>query len=44
MTDKIVTTSIEILGKLYPVRCQESEVNSLQLAADLLNQKMSEVQ
>jgi cell division protein ZapA len=44
MTDKIVTTTIEILGKQYPVRCQEAEVNSLQLAANLLNQKMSEVQ
>lgn len=44
MTDKIVTTNIEILGKLYPVRCSETEVDSLQKAAKLLNQKMSEVQ
>lgn len=44
MTDKIVNTSIEILGKLYPVRCMEGEVNSLQMAAKLLNQKMREVQ
>ncbi len=44
MTESIVTTTIEILGKQYPVRCSESEVNSLQLAAKLLNQKMSEVQ
>jgi cell division protein ZapA len=44
MTDHIVTTTIEILGKSYPVRCSESEVNSLQMAAKLLNQKMSEVQ
>ncbi len=44
MTDKIVTTTIEILGKQYPVRCSETEVNSLQMAAKLLNQKMSEVQ
>ena len=44
MTDKIVTTSIEILDKQYPVRCLEAEVNSLQLAAKLLNEKMSEVQ
>lgn len=42
--DKQVTTSIEILGKQYPVRCPESEVKSLQMAAKLLNQKMSEVQ
>jgi len=44
MTDKIVTTTIEILGKVYPVRCSEAEVGSLQMAAKLLNQKMSEVQ
>lgn len=44
MTDKIVTTTIEILGKIYPVRCSEAEVGSLQMAAKLLNQKMSEVQ
>lgn len=44
MTDKIVTTTIEILGKLYPVRCPESELKSLQQAAEHLNQKMSEVQ
>lgn len=44
MTDKTVTTSIEILGKIYPVRCSEAEASSLQLAAKFLNQKMSEVQ
>jgi len=44
MTDKTVTTSIEILGKIYPVRCPESEVASLQMAAKMLNQKMAEVQ
>ena len=44
MTDKVVSTTIEILGKLYPIRCPESEVKSLQLAADYLNKKMREVQ
>src|SRR3990167_7207384 len=44
MTDKISTTTIEILGKLYPVRCSAAEVESLQMAAKLLNQKMSEAQ
>ncbi len=44
MTDKIVTTTIEILGKVYPVRCSEAEVSSLQMAAQMLNKKMSEVQ
>lgn len=43
MTEKTITTTIEILGKQYPVRCAESEENSLQMAAKLLNQKMSEV-
>jgi cell division protein ZapA len=44
MTDNIVTTTIVILGKQYPVRCADAEVESLQLAANLLNQKMAEVQ
>lgn len=44
MTDKTVSTTIEILGKLYPVRCLESELNLLQQAVELLNQKMSEIQ
>lgn len=43
MTDKIVSTTIEILGKTYPVRCSESELKSLQQAAVFLNQKMLEV-
>lgn len=44
MNDKTVSTTIEILGKLYPIRCPESEVKSLQQAAEFLNQKMTEVQ
>lgn len=44
MTEKTTTTTIEILGKKYPVRCMESEVDSLQKAAELLNQNMLEVQ
>ncbi len=43
MTDQIVSTSIEILGKHYPIRCLESEVASLQQAAVYLNEKMHEV-
>jgi len=43
MTDKTINTSIEILGKLYPVRCLESEVKCLQQAAALLNQEMSDI-
>jgi len=44
MTDKIINTTIEILGKFYSIRCPESELNSLQLAAQHLNKKMTEVQ
>jgi cell division protein ZapA len=44
MSDKIITTTIEILGKPYPIRCQESELQSLQKAAEFLNQQMLEVQ
>lgn len=44
MNEKIVTTSIEILGKIYPVRCSETEVPSLKQAAQLLNDKMLEVE
>lgn len=44
MTNKIMTTTIEILGKLYPIKCSETEIQSLQQAARYLNQKMQEVQ
>lgn len=43
MTDKTINTTIEILGKPYPIRCAESEANGLQQAAEYLNQKMLEV-
>jgi cell division protein ZapA len=38
-----VNTTIEILGKLYPIKCEESELSFLQQAAEYLNQKMNEV-
>lgn len=44
MTNKSVSITIEILGKPFPVRCPESEVQALQQAATYLNEKMSEVQ
>lgn len=44
MSDKIINSTIEILGKFYSVRCPESELKSLQEAAVYLNQKMLEVQ
>lgn len=43
MTDKIINTTIEILGKFYSVRCSEAESVSLQQSADFLNKKMIEV-
>ena len=43
MTERTVTTTIEILGKLYPVKCPESELKSLEQAAAYLNQKMGDV-
>lgn len=44
MKAKTINATIEILGKLYPVRCPEEEAASLQEAADFLNKKMLEVQ
>jgi cell division protein ZapA len=41
---KTTQTTVEILGKPYFVRCPESEAQSLQAAANYLNQKMREVQ
>ena len=43
MTQAIVSTTIEILGKSYPIRCQSSEVRSLEEAALWLNGKMNEI-
>src|SRR3990167_1094793 len=43
MTERTVTTTIEIMGKLYPVKCPESELKSLEQAAAYLNQKMGDV-
>lgn len=42
--EKTVNTTIEILGKTYPIRCLENEVSALQQAALFLNQQMKEVQ
>jgi len=44
MTDKVLNTTIEILGKFYSIRCLESELKNLQSAAQYLNEKMLEVQ
>ena len=44
MNTKTVSSTIEILGKLYPIRCTETELPSLLEAAQYLNQRMLEVQ
>lgn len=44
MTSKVVNATIEILGKIYPIRCPETEIPSLQKAAKYLNERMLEVQ
>lgn len=43
MSNKIISTNVEILGKPYPVRCPENELAALQQAARYIDQKMSEV-
>jgi cell division protein ZapA len=44
MTEKTVTSMVEILGKPYSIKCLESELESLQKAANYLSEKMLEVQ
>lgn len=44
MTNPTISTTIEILGKAYPIKCPEDELAALQQAAEFLNQKMCEVQ
>ena len=41
---KTINTTVEILGKMYPIRCPEAELSSLHQAAEFLSQKMAEVQ
>lgn len=43
MNNQTISTTIEILGKPYPIRCPEDELPGLKQAAELLNQKMTEV-
>lgn len=44
MSEKVIHTNVEILGKFYSIRCPESEIKSLESAASYLNKKMQEVQ
>src|SRR5579872_2211706 len=40
MSKKTAETTIEILGKSYQIKCPEHEINSLQRAANYLEEKM----
>lgn len=44
MTNPMINTTVEILGKDYPIRCPEDQVPALQQAAEYLHKKMLEVQ
>ncbi|HXW60196.1 MAG TPA: cell division protein ZapA [Myxococcota bacterium] len=44
MTEEIIHTTVNILGKTYPVRCRESEVAALHKAASYLHDEMLRVQ
>lgn len=44
MTNKTTHTVVEILGKSYPIKCPEAELESLQLAVQMLNKKMAHIQ
>lgn len=44
MTNSTVTATIEILGKIYSIKCDEAELASLQQAAEYLNEKVTEIQ
>ena len=43
MSKDPIGTSIEIMGKTYQVKCPESEVGSLQRAAQYLEEKMRNI-
>jgi len=40
MMSDTTDTSIEIMGKTYQIKCPEAEINSLQCAAQYLEEKM----
>jgi cell division protein ZapA len=40
MSGETVGTAVEIMGKTYQIKCLESEINSLQRAAQYLEEKM----
>lgn len=40
MSDDITGASVEIMGKTYQIKCPQSEIKSLQRAAEYLEEKM----
>ncbi len=40
MSNEITDTSVEIMGKIYHIKCPEEEVSSLRRAADYLQEQM----
>jgi cell division protein ZapA len=40
MSDETIGTSVQIMGKTYQIKCPQTEVNSLQRAAQYLEEKM----
>ena len=40
---KMIQTTVDILGKAYPIRCTELELSSLHEAASLLNEQMTAI-
>ena len=43
MTIQITSTTVDVLGKTYQIKCPDSEVSSLQRASDYLEEKMLEI-
>jgi cell division protein ZapA len=44
MSKHLVNTTIELLGKVYPIQCPEDEVESLLESASFLNDRMQQLQ
>ncbi len=43
MNIQVIGTAVEVLGKVYQVKCPENEVAALQQAALYLEEKMNEI-
>jgi len=40
MNDPVVETTIQVMGKLFQIKCPESQIASVQKASDYLDEKM----